>query len=404
MPVFKRTYKSGEIKWAYEFALPGATRNRRARVSASGFATKKEAVDAEIARAVEEQQKRELAKAGATVAEAPPTTLSPLLADFIAEHAEQKLAPKTVERYRQQIAYLHPDLLKMPLADIAPLHLSREWNRLLKTGGHTRKDKTPRPMSAKTVRNIAGVLSSAFARAIKWGLVTKNPVADSEPPVPKKSYVVALTPGQQALLIAAATNPWCLGTFLELAAATGARRGELLALRWADLLDGRAIISRSLCQTKAGVAFKGTKSERPRTVTIPAGTLAKLEVHRQRQAEFRHQYGTDHHTGLDLIFANPDGTPLRPDSVSAAVSLLFRRLKLPKGASLHCLRHSHASQLLAGGIDLATVSERLGHANVRVTAEVYSHALRGRDDEAARRWEEFQEQARGAKPDASPVA
>jgi integrase len=63
---------------------------------------------------------------------------------------------------------------------------------------------------------------------------------------------------------------------------------------------------------------------------------------------------------LDLIFANPDGTPLRPDSISSAVSLLFRRLKLPEGASLHSLRHTHASLLLADGVDLATVSERLG--------------------------------------------
>jgi integrase len=68
-------------------------------------------------------------------------------------------------------------------------------------------------------------------------------------------------------------------------------------------------------------------------------------------------------------------------------SLLLRQLKLPKGASLHTLRHSHTSHLLADGVDIATVSERLGHSSVRVTAEIYSHALRGQDDEAARRWE-----------------
>ena len=93
---------------------------------------------------------------------------------------------------------------------------------------------------------------------------------------------------------------------------------------------------------------------------------------------------------LDLIFANPDGTPLRPDSVSASVSALCRRLKLPKGVSLHTLRHSHGSHLLAAGMPLPAVSERLGHSSVRVTADVYSHAIRGQDDEAARRWEEFQ--------------
>jgi Phage integrase family len=81
---------------------------------------------------------------------------------------------------------------------------------------------------------------------------------------------------------------------------------------------------------------------------------------------------------LNLIFANPDGTPLKPDSVSASVSLLCGCLGLPKGTSLHTRRHSHGSTLLADGVDLATVSERLGHSSVRVTADIYSHALRGR--------------------------
>ena len=115
-----------------------------------------------------------------------------------------------------------------------------------------------------------------------------------------------------------------------------------------------------------------------------------LDTQRKRQQEFRQQYGPDYRTDLDLIFANPDGTPLKPDSVSASVSALCRRLKLPKGVSLHTLRHSHGSHLLAAGMEITAVSERLGHSSVRVTADVYSHAIRGRDDEAARRWEEFQ--------------
>ena len=264
MPVHKRTYRSRKVVWFYEFNLPGATRQDRTRVSGSGFATKKEATDAETARQLEEQRKRDLAKAGASVAAAPPKTLSMLLAEFISQHAEEKLAPKTIERYREQVTYLHSELVQMPLAEITPLHLSREWNRMLKSGGHTRRDKTPRPMSAKTVRNIAGVVSSAFGRAIKWGLTTRNPVSDSEPPVPKKHYGIALTPEQQDLLIRSATSPyseppvpkkhygialtpeqqdllirsatspWCLPMLLEMSAATGARRGEVLALRWSD--------------------------------------------------------------------------------------------------------------------------------------------------------------------------
>ena len=96
-----------------------------------------------------------------------------------------------------------------------------------------------------------------------------------------------------------------------------------------------------------------------------------------------------------MIFANPDGTPLRPNSISSVFSLLFRRLGLPKGASLHSLRHIRGSHLVADGVPLLVVAERLGHSSVRTTADVYTHALRGQDDDAARRWDEFQRRGAG---------
>jgi|HubBroStandDraft_6_1064221.scaffolds.fasta_scaffold374805_1 integrase len=77
---------------------------------------------------------------------------------------------------------------------------------------------------------------------------------------------------------------------------------------------------------------------------------------------------------------------------------LFRRLKLPKGASLHSLRHSHCSHLLASGVPLPAVSARLGHGSIRTTQEIYSHMIHGQDDEAARKWEEFQSQPTGGEP------
>ena len=86
----------------------------------------------------------------------------------------------------------------------------------------------------------------------------------------------------------------------------------------------------------------------------------------------------------------------RGQRLGPSVSALSRRLKLPKGVSLHTLRHSHGAHLLAAGMEITAVSERLGHSSVRVTADVYSHAIRGRDDEAARRWEEFQKQDKQA--------
>ena len=400
MSVRKRRNASGKVVWFYRFDAPGTTRENRREVREFGFATKQEAIDAEAARRVDEQKKYEMGKTGAVVVGAVPKTLAGLLDEFFRAHADEKLAGKTRERYRDYATYLSPDLLAMPIGDIKPLHLNREWSRLLKCGGHTRATRTfpsqPRAMSAKTVRNMAGLVSSAFSRAIRWGLVTHNPVTNSEPPIPKKLPKVALTVSEQDTLVGAATGFWCIATFMEVTAALGARRGEVLALRWSDIVGGRAIIARSLSQTRAGLEFKGTKSERPRTVSMTAEALEALEAHRTRQDGFRAQYGTDYRADLDLVFANPDGSPLKPDSVSASISLLCRRLKLPPGASLHTLRHTHATHMLVGGVPLQVVSERLGHSSVRVTAEVYAHSLRGQDDEAVRKLEEFQRASRSA--------
>jgi integrase len=401
MSVHKRKYRSGQIVWHYVFDMSGSTREDRVRITGSGFATKREAEDAEANRRIEEQQKRDLAKAGASIAGPVPRTLSMLLDEFFQAHVDKKLAPKTVERYHEQVAYLHADLKKMTIVEITPLHLNREWERLLKCGGHTRKDKTPRPMSAKTVRNIAGIVSSAFARAIRWGLVSTNPVTNSEPPRVKKHLALALTPAQQALVLESASGPWCMRTYLEVDAATGCRRGELLALRWSDIVDGSAMIARSLTQTRDGLEFKGTKTEKPRPVALPGPAITALAAHRQQQDEFRNQFGTDYRADLDLVFANPDGTPLKPDSISASVSALFKRLKIPKpkGAALHLLRHTHTSVLLAEGVPLPAVSARLGHSSVRTTQEIYAHMITGQDKEAARKWEEYQDRNRPAKPE-----
>src|SRR6266850_2011868 len=245
MPVHKRRNTSGKIVWFYKFQPPGASRNVLP-IREFGFATKQAAVDAEVIRRTEEQKKYEMAKAGAAGIAAPmPTTLSMLLAEFMKQHAEEHLAPKTVERYHEMAAYLAPELLAMNMTEITPLHLSREWTRLLKCGGHTRRDKAPRAMKPKTVRNIAGMVSSAFLRAIKWGLVTTNPVTYSDLPRVKKRIGMALLPSEQDRLTQCASGPWCLPAFLEMSTATGARRGEVLAMRWSDVKGMVVLIDRS---------------------------------------------------------------------------------------------------------------------------------------------------------------
>jgi integrase len=159
------------------------------------------------------------------------------------------------------------------------------------------------------------------------------------------------------------------------------------------------MITRSLTQTRNVLDFKTTKTEKPRSVFLPDSAIAVLEMHRKRQDEFRCQFGPDYRADLNLVFANPDGTPLKPDSISATVSALFKRLKIPKpkGAALHLLRHTHTSVLLAEGVPLTAVSARLGHSSVRTTQEIYAHMINGQDEDAARKWEEYQQRNRKPK-------
>ncbi len=392
MPVSKYKYDSGRVVWRYQFTL-GATRKDQKLIQQMGFATKQEAMAAEATRRAEEQTRR---AATGGVAAALPTTLAMLLAEFMKQYAEENLAPKTVERYHEMAAYLAPELLAMNMTEITPLHCSREWARLLKSGGHTRRTKEARPMKPRTVRNIAGLVSSAYLRAIKWGLATVNPVTHSDLPRLKKRAGLALLPAEQDLLTACSLGPWCLQTFLEMCVATGCRRGEVLALRWSDIRNNKVFVDRSLCQTRDGLVYKTTKTEEPRDIALPPGTAGVLEAHRLRQDQFRLQFGPDYRADLDLIFANPDGTELKPDSISATVSRICRRLGLPKGSSLHTVRHSHASILLEKGVALTTVSERMGHSSVRTTADIYSHALRGKDEEAAEIFGKVMQSAREA--------
>jgi hypothetical protein len=126
MSAYKRTYRSGQVVWHFVFNLPGSTRDQRLRITGSGFATKGAAQEAEAIRWIEELQKREMAKVGAGVVAQAPRTLGMLLEEFFAQHVDGKLAPKTVERYHDQAAYLDPGLRAMPIAETTPLHFNRE--------------------------------------------------------------------------------------------------------------------------------------------------------------------------------------------------------------------------------------------------------------------------------------
>jgi integrase len=174
--------------------------------------------------------------------------------------------------------------------------------------------------------------------------------------------------------------------FMVLAAATGCRRGELLALQWTDLdlETGLLTVSKSLEQTRAGLRVKTTKSEEPRQLGVPEWALEVLKEHRTEQDRDRTLFGADY-IDHNLLFCQPGGQYYSPDRLGARVVELMRSVGL-QGVSLHSLRHSHASILLSHGVPVAAVSERLGHADQNITLAIYSHALPADSLAAAKIW------------------
>ena len=253
-------------------------------------------------------------------------------------------------------------------------------------------------ISVKTVRGVAGIIHSAFSAAQRWNLVRVNPASACRLPKAEHRERRILTDNKiEFLLDAARAQVYWVHAFLLLSAATGLRRGELLALAWRDCdLDEEPAcltVATSLEQTQKGLRIKPPKNGRPRRCPLPKLAVEALRQHREQQDGFRKAFADDYRTDLDLIFATPEGEYLRPDSVTAKISMLARKIGL-KGVSLHTLRHTHGSQLLSEGVPLPAVSKRLGHSSVNITATIYAHAFADDELAAAEAWEARMQTAR----------
>jgi len=377
---FKRKLRSGKISWGYALDVGKDENGKRKQIYKTGFKREGDA-QAELTRLLNEKNEGQLVKPA-------PTTFAAFMEEWFREHAERHCSAKTVERYRQMAkAYILPHIGHVSLPQISALMIERLLNRLRDSGGRGRKNSAERQLSVKTVRHIAGLIHVALGTAVRWKLIRLNPCDAVQLPKVERKEARVLDAEKLGWYLAV-SRKYGLYEFLLMASATGCRRGELLALRWSDLdlHNGIARVSRSLEQTKSGLRIKGTKNDKPRLISLPPSALEALNSIKASQEKLRNGFGPDYRKDLNLVFANPNGDYLKPDSVTAKACLIARKAGLP-GISLHTLRHSHGSQLLSAGVSLPAVSKRLGHSSVYVTATVYSHALSHDEIAAAEAWE-----------------
>jgi len=299
------------------------------------------------------------------------------------ESVKVKVAGKTFERYDDIVRrHLIPGIGSVKLCQLQPLQIQQYYsNELLKgradgSGG----------LSAQTVLHHHRVLRSALGRAVKWQLLVRNPAEAVEPPKPQRKEMRALNEAETAWLLHAAMGTR-LYVPLALAVTTGMRRGEFLPLQWSDLDLGNrvAFLRRSVEQTKQGVRFKSPKSKKGRTIALLPLAVEILKEHRRHQLNLRRVLGDAYHD-LDLICSCEDGSIWAPDAFSSSFVGFARRAGL-KGVRLHDMRHTHATQLLRQGVHPKVVSERLGHSNIGITLDIYSHVLPGMQEDAAQKLE-----------------
>jgi integrase len=291
--------------------------------------------------------------------------------------------PTTIDGYRRKLKYVFDDnIASVPVQALTAADLDKLYGELVTSGRRNGNGG----LSLRTVRHLHTIIGKALADAERQDLIAKNPARRATPPSATAAgspEAKTWTPEQLRSFLQVTANHHH-GTLFRLAGLTGMRRGELCGLRWGDVdLDGARLVVRRTITSLNGDLLEGdvkTKRSR-RAIDLDPGTVAVLRAHRARQLEERLRMGAGFHD-RDLVFALPDGSPWNPDAVGRSFTREVDRTNLPR-IRFHDLRHSHATHLLAAGTNVKLVSERLGHATVAFTLDVYGHVLPGQQADAA---------------------
>lgn len=364
----RRGERSWELK--YDAGTDPLTGRRKTRY-ASFKGTKREA-EAELVRLIGAEQ------AGQAV-DPSRVTVAEFLERWERDWATANVSPKTLERYT---GILHkqviPNIGKARIQKLRPVDLSELYAKLLREGG--RKDGG---LSPRSVGHVHRVLHRALGHAAQWGVVQSNVASLVSPPRVATAEIEILSPAQIKVVFAKLEGRSLL-PIVSTALGTGMRRGELLALRWQDVNLERAQIrvERSLEQTTGHLRFKSPKTKHGRrTIALPAYVVAELRVHWKAQQEQRLALGMGKSPPDALVFATVEGNPRSPGGLTKDWATFAKGLGL--NVTFHALRHTHASQLIASGLDVLTISRRLGHGSPTITLGVYGHLFSNSDDRAA---------------------
>ena len=352
--------------WAIILDAKDAVTGERKRRWHSFKGTKRQA-QVECARLIAEQQ------SGGAI-EPDKVTVAEFLDRFERDWICTHVSAHSCERYQFALNHVRRHLGARPLQKLRPADLAAFYATLAREA-----------LAPRTIRLIHTVLHRALGQAKAWGVIRDNPADLARPPKAPDRETQMLQPDEaRQLLERLRHHPLYL--LVSLALATGARRSEMLGLRWqdVDLEAGRLTVERALEETRAhGIRIKGPKTKHGyRTIALPPHIVAELRQHWAAQQEQRLGMGLGKAPEAAPVFAAADGRLLSPNALSKAWPRIMAGIGMPQ-VTLHSLRHTHASMLIASGVDILTISRRLGHSSPTITLGVYGHLIAGTDDRAA---------------------
>jgi integrase len=304
-------------------------------------------------------------------------TLAHFLRRWLAMLPSRGLRATTIDGYRVSIeSQLLPRLGMISLAHLTPQQLNSCYAQMLGSG---RRDGRG-GLSPRTVRLAHTVLRRALADAVRWGELDRNVADNADPPRSRRTGELRVWSAAEVRVFLDSLETHPLGPCFRLLAATGMRRAEVLGLRWRDIDFNRARLSiiQTLVRTSEGAILTPPKTASGRrSIALDRRTLEILLDYRKQQS-----LNANDGPESDLVFHRDDGSPVPPHSLSKAFTAAVNEAGLPS-LRLHDLRHTYASLALAAGVHVKVVSERLGHAGVTITLDIYSHVIPALDASAA---------------------
>jgi integrase len=296
--------------------------------------------------------------------------------------SSEAISARTAQRYRQLLSgQIRPHIGGRLVQKLSTVDVEK-WHATLKTGGRRRGNGG---VASRTVVHAHRLLSHALDDAMRHAVVPRNVTKLQPPPRVQVSEMAILDRDGIATTITKLLGHEIYAPAI-VALFTGMRLGEVLALRWLNVdLDGKVIrVREALEETKAhGLQVKAPKTRAGRrNISLPDIVVDALRGHRRQQLELRMALGAGKMPVAAFVFPTIEGGAQAPSDASRAWGLVADALGMPE-ITFHGLRHTHASQLIDAGVDIVTISKRLGHASPDVTLRVYAHLFRRDDDKAA---------------------